>query len=216
MNFLSKQPRIKLMSRLLIQFSHLTKSFGSCLLFDDISLSINQGDIFALIGQNGIGKTTLLHLLAGTVLADAGHFSEAPHLCIGLLPQEVSLPATEISVRAYVEEGSLSEFEQQMTACLDDPDRLTEWSELHEQYEQLGGYRRIPAEKILSGLKLDLALLDLPMASLSSGQRVGCSSVKERKREYIGTVKLAVYQNANCAHLRHFIVAFSIDCVKFA
>ena len=166
------------MSRLLIQFSHLFKSFGSFSLFDNISLSINQGEIFALIGENGAGKTTLLQLLMGTALPDAGHFSRAPHLTTGFLPQEVSLPSSDISARAYIEEGALSELERRMTACLDDPDRLTEWSELHERYEQLGGYQRMPIEKVLKGLKLDASLLDLPMAILSSGQRVRVALAK--------------------------------------
>lgn len=38
------------MSQLLVQFTHLFKSFGSISLFEDLSLSINQGDVFALIG----------------------------------------------------------------------------------------------------------------------------------------------------------------------
>jgi len=166
------------MSRLLIQFSHLFKSFGSFSLFDDISLSINQGEIFALIGENGAGKTTLLQLLAGSSLPDAGHFSRAPHLTTGVLPQEVSQPSCDISARVYIEEGALSDLERRMAACLDDPDRLAEWSELHERYEQLGGYHRIPIEKVLKGLKLDASLLDLPMASLSSGQRVRVALAK--------------------------------------
>lgn len=166
------------MSRLLIQFSHLFKSFGSFSLFDDISLSINQGEIFALIGENGAGKTTLLQLLMGTALPDAGHFSRAPHLTIGFLPQEVSLPSSDMNAKAYIEEGVLSELERQMTACLDDPNRLSEWSELHERYEQLGGYQRMPIEKVLKGLKLDASLLDLPMITLSSGQRVRVTLAK--------------------------------------
>ncbi|MBI5345587.1 MAG: ABC-F family ATP-binding cassette domain-containing protein [Chlamydiae bacterium] len=166
------------MSKLLIQFSHLFKSFGSNLIFDDISLSINQGEIFALIGENGSGKTTLLNLLTGTVLPDAGVFSKASNLSIGFLPQEISLPRLDISARAYIEEGPLSELERQMQACLDQPDRLAEWEKLHERYEQLGGYQRLPIEKILSGLKLETSLLDLSMATLSSGQRVRIALAK--------------------------------------
>ncbi len=166
------------MSRLLIQFSHLFKSFGSFSLFDDVSLSINQGEIFALIGENGAGKTTLLQLLRGAALPDAGHFSRAPHLTIGFLPQEVSLGSSDISAKAYIEEGALSELERQMTACLDDPDRLAEWSELHERYEQLGGYQRMPIEKVLKGLKLDASLLGSPMATLSRGQKVRVALAK--------------------------------------
>ncbi len=166
------------MSRLLIQFSHLFKSFDSFSLFDDISLSINQGEIFALIGENGAGKTTLLQLLTGAIPPDAGHFSKAPHLSIGFLPQEISLQSADINARAYIEEGPHAELERQMAACLDDPNRLAEWSELHERYEQFGGYQRMPIEKILNGLKLDTSLLDLPMASLSSGQRVRMALAK--------------------------------------
>lgn len=163
------------MSRLLIQFSDLFKSFGAFALFEGISLSIHQGEVFALIGENGAGKTTLLQFLAGVAKPDEGKFSRASGLSIGFLPQEVVLPAGDISARAYIEEGVLSELERQMAACSLGDDR---WIELHERYEELGGYKRVPIEKILRGLKLDTALLDLPMAFLSSGQRVRMALAK--------------------------------------
>ncbi len=166
------------MSQLLVQFLHLYKSFGSFPLFEDISLSINQGEIFALIGENGSGKTTLLRLLTGDMLPDAGQFSKAPHLKIGFLPQEVILKSSDITPRAYLEEWSLSELERKMTACLEVPDRLTEWAELHERYEQLGGYHKMPIEKVLKALKLDSSLLDLPISTLSSGQRIRVALAK--------------------------------------
>ncbi len=165
-------------TRPLIQVSHLFKSFGSLTLFEDISLSINEGEVFALIGENGAGKTTLLELLTGSVLPDVGDFSRTPNLSIGFLPQEISLKSIRLNARAYIEEGKLSELETQMAACLDHPDRLAEWAELHAKYEQLGGYRRMPLEKILKGLKLEASLLDLPMDSLSSGQKVRMALAK--------------------------------------
>ncbi|MBS0654099.1 MAG: ABC-F family ATP-binding cassette domain-containing protein, partial [Verrucomicrobia bacterium] len=166
------------MSQLFLQFSHLFKSFGSSPLFEDISLSVNEGELFALIGENGSGKTTLLQLLAGTMLPDSADFSRASGLSIGLLPQEVVLPDPSISAREFIEGGPLSDLEKQMAACLEDPGRLAEWAELHEKYEMLGGYRRIPIEQVLPGLKLEKGLLDLPMFSLSSGQRVRAALAK--------------------------------------
>lgn len=166
------------MSRLLIQFSHLFKSFSSFSLFEDISFSINEGELFALIGENGAGKTTLLQLLMGNVNPDSGRFSKAPLISIGFLPQEITLPDPSISVREFIEGNSLLGLEQEMSACLEDPHRLTEWAKLHEKYEQLGGYRRIPIEQVLSGLKLESRLLDQPMSHLSSGQRCRASLAK--------------------------------------
>jgi len=160
------------MSRLLIQFLRLYKSFGALVLFDNISLSVNQGDVFALIGENGSGKTTLLQLMTGTLLPDLGHVSKSPHLTIGFLPQEITLSCSNITVREYIEEGILSELERKMAVCLDNTENLSKWSELHERYEQLGGYRRMPIEKALKGLKLEASLLHHTMSSLSSGQRV--------------------------------------------
>lgn len=126
------------MSRLLIQLSHLFLSFNSCILFDDISLSIHEGEVFALIGENGAGKTTLFRILSGLVQPDSGSLHQASHLTIGFLPQEILFGHSEVSARAYIAEGTLSNLEQQMEACLENPDQLSEWAELHEAYEKLG------------------------------------------------------------------------------
>ena len=164
------------MSKLLVQFSHLFKSFGLQPLFEGISLSINDGECFALIGENGAGKTTLLQLLEGSLHPDNGQVQRAPHLSIGFLPQEIVLLHPELTARQYIEEGPLSELERQMTVYLE-TNQLTEWAELHDEYERRGGYRRLPLEKVLRGLKLETAL-DVPMASLSSGQRVRVALAK--------------------------------------
>jgi ATP-binding cassette, subfamily F, member 3 len=152
------------MSRLLIQFSHL---FYSNARLEDLSLSVNQGDVFALTGENGAGKTTLLRLLNGSLQADRGEFTRSPHLTTGFLPQEVF---SNLCVRDFLEEGLLHALEEEMAACLEKS--LEEWALLHEKYEQLGGYRKVPVEKVLHGLKLDVSLMDRPMSELSSGQRV--------------------------------------------
>ena len=51
---------------------NLSKRFGGPLVLDDISLSIDPGEVRALVGQNGSGKSTLIKILAGFHLPDSG------------------------------------------------------------------------------------------------------------------------------------------------
>ena len=50
----------------------LNKSFGGVHAVRDISLSISQGEVFAIIGPNGAGKSTLLNLMSGHYQPDSG------------------------------------------------------------------------------------------------------------------------------------------------
>jgi iron(III) transport system ATP-binding protein len=55
-----------------IAIEHLTKRFGPLAAVSDVSLSVEQGELFTLLGPSGCGKTTLLRLLAGFYTPDAG------------------------------------------------------------------------------------------------------------------------------------------------
>lgn len=160
------------MAELLIQLVHLSKIFGSRPLFDELSLSIHAGERLALIGENGAGKTSLLKIMLGTLEKDSGTIVKKESLTVGYLPQEISPGPVPQSVREYLEESPLKELEIEMEKCLQDSCRLSEWGELHDRFDKMGGYRREPLEPILEGLKIDGTLLDKPMGSLSSGQRV--------------------------------------------
>jgi len=56
----------------IIQCEHVSKKFGSVAAVDDVSLSIEEGEFFALLGPSGCGKTTLLRMLAGLEVPDSG------------------------------------------------------------------------------------------------------------------------------------------------
>ncbi len=55
-----------------LSMEHITKRFPGVLASDDISLSVNEGEILALVGENGAGKTTLMNILMGIYQQDEG------------------------------------------------------------------------------------------------------------------------------------------------
>ena len=71
-----------------LAIEHITKKFGDFKAVDDISITVNRGEIFGFIGPNGAGKTTTIKMIAGLLKPDAGQISinkrnlaEEPGIC---------------------------------------------------------------------------------------------------------------------------------------
>ncbi len=60
------------MSGNIIELDHLSKKYGDFYAVNDVSLKIEKGKIYGLIGENGAGKTTLIRLLAGLITKNSG------------------------------------------------------------------------------------------------------------------------------------------------
>lgn len=103
-------------SRLLAQ--GLQKSYGSRKVVQDVSLSVQKGEVVGLLGPNGAGKTTSFYMIVGLVRADAGEISidgqpvehmpihRRARLGLSYLPQEASIfrkLTVEENVRAVLE-----------------------------------------------------------------------------------------------------------------
>jgi branched-chain amino acid transport system ATP-binding protein len=56
----------------LLSLNTLNKKYGALVVTDNVSLSVERGEILGILGPNGAGKTTLFNLIAGTVRADSG------------------------------------------------------------------------------------------------------------------------------------------------
>lgn len=67
---------------------NLTKSWGDKPLFQDLNITINEGQKIALVAQNGTGKTSLLNILCGIDIADSGEIRKKENLRIAYLQQE--------------------------------------------------------------------------------------------------------------------------------
>lgn len=66
---------------------HLTKAYSERVLLDDAAFSLQEGEKVGVIGTNGMGKSTLLKILAGVEEPDGGSVVTASHVKIGYLPQ---------------------------------------------------------------------------------------------------------------------------------
>jgi branched-chain amino acid transport system ATP-binding protein len=75
----------------ILRLEGLSKSFGSLLVTDNISLEVRPGELHALIGPNGAGKTSLINQISGFINPDQGRIFFAGEEITGLPPHERAL-----------------------------------------------------------------------------------------------------------------------------
>ena len=164
----------------LLSASNLAKSFGPDDIFSNLSLSIPRGARIAIVGPNGVGKTTLLRILLGLEEASAGVVQRARNLSIGYLPQEASLSGTHTlweECLAVMDELRAQEAElARMESAMSDPQRaediLERYGKLQEEFERRGGYTyETRIRQTLSGLGFGPGDFNRPIKQLSGGQR---------------------------------------------
>src|SRR5438552_14543869 len=97
---------------LVLSCQGLTASFGAHPLFEDIALSVSDGDRLGLIGPNGSGKSTLLEILAGNRPADSGSVAVRKGARLGIVAQSVVFPAG-VSVREVLEQAAPADDERE-------------------------------------------------------------------------------------------------------
>ncbi len=108
---------------------NVSKSYAAVQVLDDVSLVVAPGDRVGIVGPNGIGKSTLLRVLAGLEAADAGRVICAG--AVGYLPQELDARAGE-TVRDYLARRTgVGAAEQEM-------DELA--ARLADEHDLVGGY----------------------------------------------------------------------------
>ena len=164
----------------LITASSLSKSFGVEDLFHEVSFSVPKGARFALVGPNGIGKTTLLRILMGLEEPSAGKVTRARSLRIGYLPQEADFQlegtvwdaCLAVFADLIRQQAELARLEAEMSEASKRDQALDRYGALQEDFDRRGGYVfQVRIKQVLTGLGFDPVDFTLSLDHLSGGQR---------------------------------------------
>ncbi|HEX7847443.1 MAG TPA: ABC-F family ATP-binding cassette domain-containing protein [Chitinophagaceae bacterium] len=148
----------------------LTKSYGITPLFSDISFHIEEGDKIALVARNGTGKSTLLRILAGKEIADAGKLWIHKDVDVVLFEQEpVFIEEKSILDNIFFHDHPIIKAIKEYEAISEeaDPDKL---SAAIIKMDELGAWDFDTKVKQVLG-KLNIHHLNQPVNTLSGGQR---------------------------------------------
>ena len=168
----------------ILQAHSLGISYGAFDLFKGISLTVANDAKIGLIGPNGVGKSTIMMILAGLRTPTTGSISMARNRKLGYLRQEAVEAFGNRDNSVYQEmlavfdhlhqrQAQLHELEHQMAEVNGDLDaQLEEYGRLQEAFELAGGYDfEVRIQQTLEGLGLGKDTWKMPLNHLSGGQK---------------------------------------------
>ena len=126
----------------MITFNNILKSYGTQVLFENVTFNINKREKIGLVGRNGYGKTTLLKMITGEEEPDSGKLVIPNNYKIGFLRQHISFRKDSVIEEAIV--------------CGQDGEPPERWK----------------AEKVLAGLGFSDEMMNIHPADLSGGYQI--------------------------------------------
>ena len=157
---------------------HVSKSRGLAPILVEVDHVLGPQSRVGVIGANGVGKTTLLRILAGLDVADSGSVSVSPSSAtVGYLAQEHEVRIDETLRQLLARRTGVAAAEVELESAAnalaaDTSDADNRYSAALERYLRLGGPDvEARTARALADLGLPERLLDVPTAGLSGGQR---------------------------------------------
>jgi ATPase subunit of ABC transporter with duplicated ATPase domains len=155
--------------------ANITKSQGAQLVLSGVSLVVPDGVRIGLVGPNGVGKSTLLRILAGLEEPDAGTVRRSPPgLAVGYLPQEADAEPGETLIGYLARRTGVAVAERELDGLTErlaaDPALVEAHADALERFLRLGG-DDLAARAGAVCAELGLAVpLDEPLGALSGGE----------------------------------------------
>jgi len=165
----------------MIYLQNLNKQYGKKILFRDVSLHLRPKEKLGLIGENGMGKTTLFRIVTQLESPDSGNVVIRKGAQLAMLAQELTSGEETVLERVVMGDKHFAEVKRGMEALEKNmqlhEESPEEWSrkygELQHEFERLHGYEReSQAQTILSGLGFKEGQWEKPLAEFSGGWRM--------------------------------------------
>ena len=154
-----------------LSVENIAKSYGEVELFSNISFGINEGQKVGFVAKNGTGKTTLLHILAGTDAPDEGNVVYRKDITPAFLAQEPDLdPNLTVEETIFASDNEILKVIERYEKALHNPNDAEAYQKAFEQMERHQAWDfETQYKQIL--FKLQLEELDKKVGKLSGGQK---------------------------------------------
>ena len=174
---------------MILQCSHICKSFATDVVLDDVSFHINDNEKAAIVGVNGSGKSTLLKIIVGKSEYDSGDIIIKKEETVGYLAQNKEFESGESIIEEMqtakpevkILEKKMHELSDRMnSASGDELDSLIrQYDNARHRFEQLDGYSyESEINGVLKGLGFEDNDFTKPISKLSGGQKTRVALAK--------------------------------------
>jgi len=174
---------------IILQANKIERSFAGEVLFDNISLQVDERDRIALVGKNGAGKSTLLKILVGEEEPTSGEINKKRDLSLSYLAQDSRFESSNTIYDEMLHvfddlrktEKALRQMELEMGEKTGaDLDKLMQdYDRLSEEFRQAGGFTyEADIRAILNGFKFDESMWQMKIEELSGGQNTRLALAK--------------------------------------
>ena len=174
---------------IILQANKIERSFAGEVLFDNISLQVDERDRIALVGKNGAGKSTLLKILVGEEEPTSGEINKKRDLSLSYLAQDSRFESSNTIYDEMLHvfddlrktEKSLRQMELEMgeKTGADLEKLMQDYDRLSEEFRQAGGFTyEADIRAILNGFKFDESMWQMKIEELSGGQNTRLALAK--------------------------------------
>ena len=161
-----------LMNTLMVETKNLSKRFNHIIALNEVSIQIMRGEVTAIVGDNGSGKSTFIKILTGGLFPDAGEIIIENKSYRRLNPQK----AIELGIRAVYQDLSLDNYKN----CAEN---LFLGEELMQGPFLANKRMFAEARQLLDDLQIQIPDLSEAVGNLSGGQRQGIAIARALRKE---------------------------------